>query len=227
LLSLFRATRCKQATIRELEARLAGAPMDAGAGGAGAAEEGDSGDVDVTIKLGMDFSEAGEEGSAARERFTDTLAGDIAGAAEISPERVHVREVAPGSVVAVCTIREAGEDGGVGAADVAAGLVAQAGDAASRLRQGAITRHCLTMAVRERPAAAAQGSGEAQPLLEAHTPREQQAARSSGPGPRPRIGRLRLPGMSSSVVVATLRVEWPCIGAYVTDVGGGEGREEG
>jgi len=123
----------------------------------GGAEEGardstetkDNEAVLMTLTLGLEFSEAGVEGSAVREAFVREVTADLAAAGGVPAGAFRISKVSAGSVVLDIQIvavdgpmMEAG--GGVGArtpAAVGAALQEQAADAGSPLRTGKLTRH--------------------------------------------------------------------------------------
>ena len=110
--------------------------------------------VDVTLKLDMALQDAGAVGSTQRAHFESQLAEDVAAAADIEPERVVVRQLAPEGLVASMSVlppsdRKAGRSTLVystaDAANVAASLLAQVHDESSLLRNGVLTRYCTDL----------------------------------------------------------------------------------
>ena len=109
--------------------------------GAAEGEQGPDDAVDITIKLGMDFSSAGEEGTIKRDLFHQGLLLDIVDAAAIPPSRLSIKEFAPGSIVVSARIGPDPFGRGPSAEYIANELTKQAADSKSKLRSGKITRH--------------------------------------------------------------------------------------
>ena len=110
--------------------------------------------VDVTLKLDMALEDAGAVGSTQRAHFESQLAEDVAAAADIEPERVVVRQLAPeGLVVSMSVLPPSDWKAGrstlvystADAANVAASLLVQVHDESSLLRNGVLTRYCTDL----------------------------------------------------------------------------------
>jgi len=106
--------------------------------------------VDMVIKLGLDYSAAGKEGTAHRAAFVNNLAQDLANATGQPPDAFEVTRVSPGSVLVDMLIHDGAAGGGEPRAtpmDVACDLERQARDPASPLRAGVLTRHTQAIAL--------------------------------------------------------------------------------
>ena len=110
-------------------------------------EPGLDGAVDIKIKLGMEFSSAGEEGTSKRNLFQQTLLLDIVDAAAIPPSRLSIKDLSSGSIVVSARIGPAPFGRGPSAAQIANDLTQQAADPTSKLRSGKFTRHTLQLVV--------------------------------------------------------------------------------
>ena len=129
----------QQDAIDKLNAALVKAEESAKAGAAEGQGLDDA--VGITIKLGMDFSSAGEEGTIKRDLFHQGLLLDIVDAAAIPPSRLSIKEFAPGSIVVSARIGPDPFGRGPSAEYIANELTKQAADSKSKLRSGKITRH--------------------------------------------------------------------------------------
>jgi hypothetical protein len=111
---------------------------------AGAAEgvQGQDDAVAITMKLGMDLSSAGDEGTIRRVLFYQSLLLDMADATAVPPSRLSIKEVAPGSKVVSVRIGPDPFGRGPSAEHIANELTQQAADPKSKLRSGKIT--CYT-----------------------------------------------------------------------------------
>ena len=106
-----------------------------------AASQGPS-DPDVvlmTVKLGMDFKAAGDEGSLQRSKFEKDLVSDLATASGVAADRFKIRKLAPGSVLVGVDIYPEPSGRGPSAAEVSEELENQADDPSSPLRRGKVT----------------------------------------------------------------------------------------
>jgi len=129
----------QQDAIDKLNAALVKAEESAKAGAAEGQGLDDA--VGITIKLGMDFSSAGEEGTIKRDLFHQGLLLDIVDAAAIPPSRLSIKEFAPGSIVVSARIGPDPFGRGPSAEHIANELTQQAADPKSKLRSGKITRY--------------------------------------------------------------------------------------
>jgi len=99
--------------------------------------------VDMSLKLGLDFSSAGPEFSAQRNAFVQELKRDLAYASGLDASHFNVTRLSPGSVI-IDTEIHAGPQGRYQDMEmVAKDLERQVYDPRSPLRAGAITRHIL------------------------------------------------------------------------------------
>ena len=138
--------------------------------------------MEMTVKLDLDFSEAGAEGSPERAQFEAALTNDLSSAGGIAKDRVLINGVAPGSINATVAILPDAAGQGVVPSAVVALLLLQMQDPASALRKGALTGHCSGIsvltpaqtAISQRPNVVAgtavghggSGAGDAMPDLE-------------------------------------------------------------
>ena len=112
------------------------------------AQEKEQEHVEMRMKLAMDFTEAGKEGSAERKKFEEEVLADLASAGGVAPDRLKIRQISPGSVIVVADIYgSAGE--GPTAVEVAKRLEAQVTDRTSALRAGKVTSSVQDIAVSE------------------------------------------------------------------------------
>jgi hypothetical protein len=103
--------------------------------------------MEMTVKLDLEFSEAGAEGSPKRAQFETALTYDLSSAGGIAKDRVLINAVAPGSINATVAILPDAARQGVVPSAVVALLLLQMQDPASALRKGAITSHCSGISV--------------------------------------------------------------------------------
>ena len=103
--------------------------------------------MEMTVKLNLDFSEAGAEGSPERAQFEAALTYDLSSAGGIAKDRVLINGVAPGSINATVAILPDAAGQGVVPSAVVALLLLQMQDPASALRKGALTSHCSVISV--------------------------------------------------------------------------------
>ena len=103
--------------------------------------------AEMTVKLDLDFSEAGAEGSSKRAQFQAALTDDLASAGEIAKDRVRISSVAPGSINATVAILPDATGQSAAPSAVAAKLQMQAGDPTSALFKGVLTCKCLGISV--------------------------------------------------------------------------------
>jgi len=135
-----RSIYTQQFTIDKLTAALLKAEEGSKAGAA-EVEEGQDDAVDIAMKLGMDLSSAGEDGTIRRVLFNQSLLLDIADATAIPPWRLSIKELAPGSTVVSMRIGPDPFGRGPSAEHIANELTQQAADPKSKLRSGKITRY--------------------------------------------------------------------------------------
>jgi predicted nucleic acid-binding Zn-ribbon protein len=106
--------------------------------------------MEMTVKLDLDFSEAGAEGSPKRAQFEAALTYDLSSAGGIAKDRVLINgilDIAPAGINAtVGILPDAAGQGGVPSAVVAL-LLLQMQDPASALRKGALTSLCSGISV--------------------------------------------------------------------------------
>ena len=95
--------------------------------------------VPMTVKLGMDFKAAGDEGSLQRSKFEKDLVSDLATASGLAADRFKIRKLAPGSVLVGVNVYPEPCGHGPSAAEVSEGLARQADDPSSALRRGKVT----------------------------------------------------------------------------------------
>ena len=95
--------------------------------------------VPMTVKLGMDFKAAGDEGSLQRSKFEKDLVLDFATASGVAADRFKIRKLAPGSVLVGVDIYPEPCGHGPSAAEVSEGLERQADDPSSALRRSKVT----------------------------------------------------------------------------------------
>jgi hypothetical protein len=95
--------------------------------------------VPMTVKMGMDFKAAGDEGSLQRSKFEKDLVSDLATASGVAADRFKIRKLAPGSVLVGVDVYPEPCGHGPSAAEVSEGLARQAHDPSSALRRGKVT----------------------------------------------------------------------------------------
>ena len=98
--------------------------------------------VNMQLKLGLDFSAAGQQGSPARAAFEQNLIRDLSNATGLNPVSFRIKNMSPGSVVVDADIHADPSGRGPEPQQVAAELERQARDAYSLLRNGNLT--CYT-----------------------------------------------------------------------------------
>ena len=113
----------------------------------GAPRLSDSKPVEMTLKLAMDFSNAGQQGSAQRAAFTKSLTEDLSKAAGVAPQVFEVVRVSAGSIIVDTKIHVDPKGLGPHPMVVAAELEKQADQPNSLLRSGVLTRHCECIVV--------------------------------------------------------------------------------
>lgn len=114
--------------------------------------------VDFTLTLAMDFSCAGSDGSLLRKGFIEKLKEDLAAASELQASCFRIQRISAGSIKIDAQILDdmnimTQKDPHVktvsrAPAEVVADLAHQVHDTSSRLRQGILTRHASSLAVR-------------------------------------------------------------------------------
>ena len=126
------------------------APPPAAPSGSGSKPEAGK-PVTMTMKLGMDFKNAGKEGTPERAKFENDLVLDLANASGADPSSFKITKLSPGSVVVETEISKPPGGSGEGADPIAVAkaLHKQAEDANSPLRQGKLTRAVEDIAVPE------------------------------------------------------------------------------
>ena len=107
--------------------------------------------VQLTMTLGMDFDQAGEEGSAEREAFKRDVAADLAKASGLPPDNFQITKISAGSVILDMDIMP--DPLGVAPAPsaIALDLEKQAADPNSPLRSGKLTSHTKGIKVLSSP----------------------------------------------------------------------------
>jgi len=98
--------------------------------------------VEMTIKLALDFREAGKAGSAERVTFKDNLTQDLSSASGWAPHLFEVVRVSAGSIVVDTLVHQDSYDRNLNPMLVATNLQKQAKQADSLLLSGLLTRHC-------------------------------------------------------------------------------------
>ena len=106
--------------------------------------------VDIVMKLGLNFSAAGEEGSKARRLFERSLVQDLANASGMPATNFKVRNMSPGSVMVDIRVLP-NPSRGFDPEHVVKDLEAQADDAGSQLMNGILTRYTQSLALSARP----------------------------------------------------------------------------
>jgi hypothetical protein len=149
-----RARESSKSPVAKSVLNLAGPPQltDIGAPNAASATQGaprlsDSKPVEMTLKLAMDFSTAGEQGSLQRAAFTKSLTEDLAKAAGVAPQLFEIVRVSAGSIIVDTKIHVDAKGLGPHPMLVAAELEKQADQPNSLLRSGVLTRHCECIVV--------------------------------------------------------------------------------
>jgi hypothetical protein len=126
------------------------APAAAAPAAAGKAEGGptDRKPVKMTLKLALDFSEAGKAGSAQRVAFNNNLTQDLSSASGLAAHLFEVVRVSAGSIIVDTLINPDPADSGLNPMLVATDLQKQALEPNSPLLSGLLTRHCEGIALR-------------------------------------------------------------------------------
>ena len=128
-------------------AAVGGAAYCAGKIGARDDHTGLSGSLSTTVKLGLDFSAAGEEGSGKRREFEADIIQDLANAADEPDSRFDITRLSPGSIIVEFSILDDPTGHGPPASAILQSLQEQADVPSSKLRMGSITRHTETIYV--------------------------------------------------------------------------------
>ena len=97
--------------------------------------------VEMTLKLALDFSAAGQPESPQRIAFNNNLTQDLSNAAGLAPDLFEVVSVSPGSIIVQTLIHPDPADRGLNPLLVAAELEKQADQPHSPLHSGVLTRH--------------------------------------------------------------------------------------
>ena len=97
--------------------------------------------AELVLTLDLDFSEAGEEGSAKRAALTRDVTDDLSRAAGVSAANFRVKKVSAGSVILDIDIAAGASMASPPPDAIASLLRAQAADPSSILRRGKLTCH--------------------------------------------------------------------------------------
>jgi DNA repair exonuclease SbcCD ATPase subunit len=97
--------------------------------------------VDMVVKLNLDFSSVGADGSKERTTFKDRLSKDLSDASDLPTTSFQVRNMFKGSVIVKVQVSPDPSGVGLDPADVVDKLVHQAKDPSSRLKSGVLTAH--------------------------------------------------------------------------------------
>jgi hypothetical protein len=97
--------------------------------------------VDMVVKLNLDFSSVGADGSKERTTFKDRLSKDLSDASDLPTTSFQVRNMFKGSVIVKVQVSPDPSGVGLDPADVVNKLVHQAKDPSSRLKSGVLTAH--------------------------------------------------------------------------------------
>lgn len=95
--------------------------------------------VNVRLKLGMNYSTVGQEGSQARAGLEQTIIQDLSRATGANPACFLIKQLSPGSIIVDAVIHADPSGKGPAAQDVAAELDRQFRDVNSLLRNGTVT----------------------------------------------------------------------------------------
>lgn len=106
----------------------------------------DAAGIEMTLKLGLNFSAAGGEGSKARRLFSKSLVQDLASAADTPAACFRVLSMSPGSVMVTLLVRS-GVATGPDPARIIEGLQSQVVDSDSQLMKGILTRYTLAISL--------------------------------------------------------------------------------
>jgi hypothetical protein len=93
----------------------------------------------MQLKLGLDFTVVGSDGTSVRTAFVQNLTKDLSMASGLNATCFHVKHLMPGSVIADMQIHADPSGSGPNPRDVAANLEQQASDIDSPLRKGSLT----------------------------------------------------------------------------------------
>jgi len=97
--------------------------------------------VDMVVRLNLDFSSVGADGSKERTTFKDRLSKDLSDASDLPTTSFQVRNMFKGSVIVEVQVSPDPSGVGLDPADVVDKLVHQAKDPSSRLKSGVLTAH--------------------------------------------------------------------------------------
>ena len=103
--------------------------------------------VDMSLKLSLQFEAVGKEGSLERSAFEKQLKEDLARSSGLPTGCFNVKHLAPGSILVDLSIQPHPSVSGPSPLEVALQLQKQAHDPASRLKNGALTRHMAEVTV--------------------------------------------------------------------------------
>jgi hypothetical protein len=103
--------------------------------------------VDIILKLGLDFSSAGSDGSQEREEFERELAQNLSHASGLPPTNFKVKHMSPGSIIVDTEINSDVTGNFPDPKSVAMDLEKQVRDVYSPLRSGTITRFAQSITI--------------------------------------------------------------------------------
>jgi hypothetical protein len=103
--------------------------------------------VEMTLKLALDFRDAGEKGSPQRVAFDNNLTQDLANASGLPPHLFEVVRVSAGSIIVDTLIHPDPANRDLHPMKVATELEKQAGQPNSPLLSGVLTRRCEGIAL--------------------------------------------------------------------------------
>jgi hypothetical protein len=103
--------------------------------------------VDIILKLGLDFSSAGSDGSQERKEFERELAQNLSHASGLPPAHFKVKHMSPGSIIVDTEINSDVTGNFPDPKSVAMDLERQVRDVYSRLRSGTITRFAQSITI--------------------------------------------------------------------------------
>ena len=103
--------------------------------------------VEMTLKLALDFRDAGEKGSPQRVAFNNNLTQDLANASGLPPHLFEVVRVSAGSIIVDTLIHPDPANRDLHPMKVATELEKQAGQPNSPLLSGVLTRRCEGIAL--------------------------------------------------------------------------------
>ena len=101
--------------------------------------------VEIIVKLGLDFSSAGADGSQEREEFERELSRNLSHASGLPPANFKVKNMSPGSILVDTEIKPDVTGKFPDPATVAKDLERQVHDVNSPLRSGTITRYAQSI----------------------------------------------------------------------------------